>query len=127
MKAKSSYMLAGVVCFVLVFSMFGGLSFGADEGEFTIEYPAQTEISIGRLTFDVADGGLEIPTEFEIETYSGTSNGLYLVQFTQNTETWMLDGLKSMGMTDYQFINRNTYLIEIPVAIEDQVRSLEHV
>lgn len=113
------------MCFVLVLSIFGGLGFaGHDVSEPT--FTLDTEITIGRMTIDTALGEPAMPDEYKIDSYS-TETGVYLVQFNQYTEPWMLEFLENLGITDYQHINRNTYRIEMPVAIEGEVRELSYV
>jgi hypothetical protein len=127
MKTKNTMIWAGMVCLVFILTAFSGFGTGTGNQNIEVEFTAHTIINAGRMNFDIAQGLLEIPDEYYIETYPENSNGLYFVQFAQNTETWMLDELGSLGMNYYQFNNRNTYVIEIPASMEQTVRGLPFV
>ena len=122
---KLSTALATIVCFVLVFSIFGGFGFAKDS-ESQPKMTGPTEIVIGRVTIDTAVGEPDMPDEYHIEAFS-TPDGVYLAQFNQFTEPWMLDALESAGVYDYQHINRNTYRIEMDVSAEEEIRNLDFV
>jgi hypothetical protein len=126
MKPLLSTTLAGIVCFVLVLSIYGGLGFAAT-GSPTPKLSGQTLITMGPVTIDTAVGEPYMPDEFRTDSYLGFERGLYLIQFNQNAESWMLDAVEELDTTYSQHINPNTYMIEIPTTVEDEARALPFV